>query len=78
MDGIRMKKIIFGILGAIMAIFDIIDIIGAFYTENNVKVLSYILLGVAVFFLIGVILWIVTLIEKEIKTYKNNKKMREE
>ena len=73
-----MKKIIFGILGAIMAIFDIIDIIGAFYTENNVKVLSYILLGVAVFFLIGVILWIVTLIEKEIKTYKNNKKMREE
>ena len=61
-----------------MAIFDIIDIIGAFYTENNVKVLSYILLGVAVFFLVGVILWIVTLIEKEIKTYKNNKKMREE
>ena len=78
MDGIRMKKIIFGILGAIMAIFDIIDIIGAFYTENNVKVLSYILLGVTVFFLIGFILWIATLIEKEIKIQKNLKKMREE
>ena len=61
-----------------MAIFDIIDIIGAFYTENNVKVLSYILLGVAVFFLIGFILWIATLIEKKIKIQKNLKKMRAE
>ena len=73
-----MKKIIPGILGAIADILIIIDIIAAFYTESNVKVFSYIVLGVAAFFLIGFVLWIATLIEKEIKIQKNLKKMREE
>ena len=73
-----MKKIIPGILGAIADILIIIDIIDAFYTESNVKVFSYIVLGVAAFFLIGFVLWIATLIEKEIKIQKNLKKMREE
>ena len=72
-----MKKIILGILGVIADILAIIDIIVLLYTENNVKVFGYIFLGVAAFFLIGVILWIVTLIEKEIKILKNLKKMRE-
>ena len=78
MDVVRMKKIILGILGAIADILTIIEIIAALYTENNVKVFGYILLGMAVFFLIGVILWIATLIEKEIKIQKNLKKMRAE
>ena len=73
-----MKKIIPGILGAIADILIIIDIIAAFYTESNVKVFSYVVLGVAAFFLIGLVLWIATLIEKEIKIQKNLKKMREE
>ena len=73
-----MKKIIPGILGAIADILIIIDIIAAFYTESNVKVFSYVVLGVAAFFLIGFVLWIATLIEKEIKLQKNLKKMREE
>ena len=73
-----MKKIIPGILGAIADILIIIDIIATFYTESNVKVFSYIVLGVAAFFLIGFVLWIATLIEKEIKIQKNLKKMREE
>jgi Na+-transporting NADH:ubiquinone oxidoreductase subunit NqrD len=73
-----MKKIIPGILGAIADILIIIDIIAAFYTESNVKVFSYVVLGVAAFFLIGFVLWIATLIEKEIKIQKNLKKMREE
>jgi hypothetical protein len=45
-----MKKIIPGILGAIADILIIIDIIAAFYTESNVKVFSYVVLGVAAFF----------------------------
>ena len=73
-----MKKIIPGILGAIVDILIIIDIIATFYTESNVKVFSYVVLGVAAFFLIGFVLWIATLIEKEIKIQKNLKKMREE
>lgn len=73
-----MKKIIPGILGAIVDILIIIDIIATFYTESNVKVFSYIVLGVAAFFLMGFVLWIATLIEKEIKIQKNLKKMREE
>jgi Na+-transporting NADH:ubiquinone oxidoreductase subunit NqrD len=73
-----MKKIIPGILGAIADILIIIDIIAAFYTESNVKVFSYVVLGVAAFFLIGFVLWIATLIEKEIKIQKNLLKMREE
>ena len=73
-----MKKIIPGILGAIADILIIIDIIATFYTESNVKVFSYVVLGVAAFFLIGFVLWITTLIEKEIKIQKNLKKMREE
>lgn len=73
-----MKKIIPGILGAIADILIIIDIIATFYTESNVKVFSYVVLGVAAFFLIGFVLWIATLIEKEIKLQKNLKKMREE
>ena len=73
-----MKKIIPGILGAIADILIIIDIIAAFYTESNVKVFSYVVLGVAAFFLIGFVLWIATLIEKEIKIQKNLQKMREE
>ena len=73
-----MKKIIIGILGAITDVFVMIDIIAAFYTESNVKVFSYVVLGVAVFFLIGFVLWIATLIEKEIKIQKNLKKMRAE
>ena len=73
-----MKKIIPGILGAIADILIIIDIIAAFYTESNVKVFSYVVLGVAAFFLIGFVLWIATLIEKEIKIQNNLKKMREE
>lgn len=73
-----MKKIIPGILGAIADILIIIDIIATFYTESNVKVFSYVVLGVAAFFLIGFVLWIATLIEKEIKIQKNLKKMREE
>lgn len=73
-----MKKIIPGILGAIADILIIIDIIATFYTESNVKVFSYIVLGVAAFFLMGFVLWIATLIEKEIKIQKNLKKMREE
>ena len=73
-----MKKIIIGILGAITDVFVMIDIIAAFYTENNVKVFSYVVLGVAAFFLIGFVLWIATLIEKEIKIQKNLKKMRED
>ena len=73
-----MKKIIPGILGAIADILIIIDIIAAFYTESNVKVFSYVVLGVAAFFLIGLVLWIATLIEKEIKIQKNLQKMREE
>ena len=73
-----MKKIIPGILGAIADILIIIDIIAAFYTESNVKVFSYVVLGVAAFFLIGFVLWIATLIEKEIKIQKNLKKMRAE
>ena len=73
-----MKKIIPGILGAGADILIIIDIIATFYTESNVKVFSYVVLGVAAFFLIGFVLWIATLIEKEIKIQKNLKKMREE
>lgn len=73
-----MKKIIPGILGALADILIIIDIIAAFYTESNVKVFSYVVLGVAAFFLIGFVLWIATLIEKEIKIQKNLKKMRAE
>ena len=73
-----MKKIIPGIVGAIADILIIIDIIATFYTESNVKVFSYIVLGVAAFFLMGFVLWIATLIEKEIKIQKNLKKMREE
>ena len=73
-----MKKIIPGILGAIADILIIIDISATFYTESNVKVFSYVVLGVAAFFLIGFVLWIATLIEKEIKIQKNLKKMREE
>ena len=73
-----MKKIIPGILGAIADILIIIDIIAASYTESNVKVFSYVVLGVAAFFLIGFVLRIATLIEKEIKLQKNLKKMREE
>ena len=73
-----MKKIIPGILGAIADILIIIDIIATFYTESNVKVFSYVVLGVAAFFLIGFVLWIATLIEKEIKIQKNLKKMRAE
>ena len=73
-----MKKIIPGILGALADILIIIDIIAASYTESNVKVFSYVVLGVAAFFLIGFVLWIATLIEKEIKIQKNLQKMREE
>jgi Na+-transporting NADH:ubiquinone oxidoreductase subunit NqrD len=73
-----MKKIIPGILGALADILIIIDIIATFYTESNVKVFSYVVLGVAAFFLIGFVLWIATLIEKEIKIQKNLKKMRAE